>query len=124
MKGTGEATLDSSVLLKASMKSAMLARAMKSGSGAFDVDDFVARLINFMGGRRAPQVREGSLDDSTYDDDDGTALNWERIGWKAIAKSRRVPAVDFMYGFVAHWCPLYLTPSNQAWTSGRRSQEA
>lgn len=108
VKGTGEATLDSSLLLKASMKSAMLARAMKSGSGAFDVDDFVAKLITFMGGRRAAQMQEGSVDTDVYDDDDGddTPLNWERIGWKAMAKSRRVPAMDFMWVLVALLVPM------------------
>ena len=34
-----------------------------------------------------------------YDDDagDGTPLKWERIGWKAVAKSHRAPTMDFMY---------------------------
>ncbi|KAI0684484.1 Nse4 C-terminal-domain-containing protein [Cytidiella melzeri] len=103
VKGTSEATMDSNLLLKASMKSAMLARNMKSGGGAFDVDDFVSKLITFMGGRRNADMHENDNDDDdeTYDDDeddDGTPLDWERIGWKAMAKSRRAPAMDFMLG--------------------------
>ncbi|KAI0338105.1 hypothetical protein BDW22DRAFT_1338385 [Trametopsis cervina] len=101
VKGTNEATLDSSLLLKASMKSAMLARAMKSGGGAFDIDDFVGKLITFMGGRRNVEMHDDDNDDDdVYDDDDGdgTPLDWERIGWKAMAKSRRVPVMDFMLG--------------------------
>ena len=90
-----EAIVDSDVLLKLSMQSAKMARAMKSGSGAFDVDDFVNRLVTFMGGRAASQAG----DDDEDDDEDGATLKWERIGWKALAKSRRVPAMDFMCVF-------------------------
>ena len=87
------------------------ARAMKAGGGAFDVDDFVSKLITFMGGRRAggggggkerPADGGGSVyslgedDDDDDDDDDDEPLDWERIGRKALAKSRRVPVMDFM----------------------------
>jgi len=48
-----EATLDSAFLLTASNMHAAKARAMKAGAGAFDIDDFVSKLITFMGGRRA-----------------------------------------------------------------------
>ena len=69
------------------------ARAMKSGSGAFDMDDFISKLITFMGGRRGDQLS----DESEVDDDDaGHRLDWEKIGRKALAKSRRVPTIDFM----------------------------
>ncbi|KAI0278475.1 Nse4 C-terminal-domain-containing protein [Russula aff. rugulosa BPL654] len=47
-----EATLDSAFLLTASNMHAAKARAMKAGAGAFDIDDFVSKLITFMGGRR------------------------------------------------------------------------
>ncbi|KAI0086797.1 Nse4 C-terminal-domain-containing protein [Irpex rosettiformis] len=98
VKGTSEATMDSNLLLRASMKSAMLARAMKSGGGAFDVDDFVSKLITFMGGRRNAEIREDDSDVVDDDDGDGLPLDWERIGWKVMAKSRRVPVMDFMLG--------------------------
>lgn len=88
--------MDSNLLLKASMKSAALARAMKSGGGAFDVDDFVSKLITFMGGRRNAAMRPDDNSEYDEDDDDGTPLDWERVGWKAMAKSRRVPVMDFM----------------------------
>jgi non-structural maintenance of chromosomes element 4 len=80
------------------MQSAMLARAMKSGSGAFDIDDYITKLVIFMGGRHnIEQVNEGAEDEDEYDDEgDGAQLNWERIGWKAMAKSHRVPVMDFM----------------------------
>ena len=93
------------------------ARAMKAGAGAFDIDDFVSKLITFMGGRRGggggagpKDHRErppGSQADGDYDEDvdddeeeeddeDDEPLNWERIGRKALAKSRRIPVMDFM----------------------------
>ena len=86
--------MDSDFLLKVSMQSAKMARAMKSGNGAFDVDDFVSRLVTFMGGRGADSREDGDQYDD--DDGDGVPLKWELIGWKAVAKSRRVPAMDFM----------------------------
>ncbi|EKM51312.1 uncharacterized protein PHACADRAFT_32294 [Phanerochaete carnosa HHB-10118-sp] len=98
VKGTGEATLDSDLLVKASVQSAMMARAMKSGSGAFDIDDYISKLVIFMGGRHDVEEVEDDDRDSYDDDGDGAPLEWERIGWKAIAKSHRVPVMDFMLG--------------------------
>ncbi|KZT19054.1 hypothetical protein NEOLEDRAFT_1246067 [Neolentinus lepideus HHB14362 ss-1] len=91
-----EATLDSHFLVMASNMGAQKARAMKSGAGAFDVDDFVAKLVTFMGGRS----QELPPDDSDVEDlDEGDApLDWDKIARKALAKSRRVPAMDFMLG--------------------------
>jgi hypothetical protein len=81
------------------------ARAMKAGAGAFDVDDFVSKLITFMGGRRGeagPKDRaSGGTDEDEEEEEedyDGNdePLDWEKIGRKALAKSRRVPVMDFM----------------------------
>ena len=105
-----EATLDSAFLLTASNMHAAKARAMKAGAGAFDIDDLVSKLITFMGGRRGggggagPKDRDRQadadydedVDDEEDDDDDDEPLNWERIGRKALAKSRRIPVMDFM----------------------------
>ncbi|KAH9946583.1 Nse4 C-terminal-domain-containing protein [Amylocystis lapponica] len=96
VKGTSEATLDSQFLLRATQLGAAKARAMKSGAGAFDLDDFVARLVTFMGGRKSVQLNDDS--DNDDDDDNGEPLDWERIGRRALAKSRRVPVMDFMLG--------------------------
>ncbi|KAF8482873.1 Nse4 C-terminal-domain-containing protein [Russula ochroleuca] len=106
-----EATLDSAFLLTASNMHAAKARAMKAGAGAFDIDDFVSKLITFMGGRRGggqPKDREHPAaqgeeddDDDEEDDEDDEPLNWERIGRKALAKSLRVPVMDFMLGPLA-----------------------
>ncbi|KAJ7072218.1 Nse4 C-terminal-domain-containing protein [Mycena amicta] len=86
VKGPQEATLDSAFLLMSK------ARQMKSATGAFDIDDFVSRLSAFMGG-----VKEVD-EDGDEEPSDGVFLEWDRIGRKALAKSRRVPAMGCMYG--------------------------
>ncbi|KZT01901.1 uncharacterized protein LAESUDRAFT_730800 [Laetiporus sulphureus 93-53] len=99
VKGTAEAILDSSLLLQATQAGVRRARAMKSGAGAFDVDDFVGRLITFMGGRKAeaalPEDSESEAEDDEYS---GGPLDWERVGRRALAHSHRVAAMDFMLG--------------------------
>lgn len=71
-----------------------MARSLKSGSGAFDIDDYISKLVTFMGGHR--------LDDQNPEDSDAddalldAPLEWEQIGRRALAKSKRVPVVGFM----------------------------
>lgn len=72
------------------------ARAMKSGSGAFDVDDFITKLARYMGGRRNIEDALPEESDDGEETQDGRPLDWDRIGLKALAKSRRVPALTFM----------------------------
>lgn len=96
VKGPQEATLDSHLLLMASNMGAQKARAMKSGSGAFDIDNFVSKLVMFMGGQKS--LEDALPDDSDPEDtnDISSTLDWDRIGRKALAKSRRVPVMGFM----------------------------
>ncbi|KII92185.1 hypothetical protein PLICRDRAFT_104315 [Plicaturopsis crispa FD-325 SS-3] len=98
VKGPQEATLDSDFLVKMSNLGAQKARQMKSAGSSFDMDDFISKLITFMGGRK--QIGGGLPDDSDVENgNDGDApLDWDKIGRKALAKSRRVPAMDFMLG--------------------------
>lgn len=95
VKGPQEATLDSHFLLMASSMGAQKARAMKSGSGAFDVDEFISKLVTFMGGRKS-LVEDHSAEGSDAEEDVEVTLDWEKIGRKALAKSRRVPVMGFM----------------------------
>ncbi|KAF9469987.1 Nse4 C-terminal-domain-containing protein [Collybia nuda] len=98
VKGPQEATLDSHFLLMASSMGAQKARAMKSGSGTFDIDDFVSKLVTYMGGRKPSEGHPTNSDDEGNSDDGDAPLNWEKIGRKALAKSRRVPITGFMLG--------------------------
>jgi non-structural maintenance of chromosomes element 4 len=92
VKGTQEATLDSAFLVMASNMSAIKARSMKTTAGAFDVEDFIEKLISFMGGNQATEepTEDGVEVDNT------ASLKWDKIGRKALAKSRRSPVMDFM----------------------------
>ncbi|TFY60774.1 hypothetical protein EVJ58_g4935 [Rhodofomes roseus] len=97
VKGTAEATLDSTFLLAATQMGAAKARAMKAGAGAFDVDDFVSRLITYMGRNQGVAVPE-DIDSDEEQDYSGELLDFARIGRRALAKSHRVPVMDFMLG--------------------------
>ena len=95
VKGPQEATLDSHLLLMATNVGAQKARAMKSGSGAFDIDDFVSKLLKFLKDDQLPE--DISSEDSDAEESNHlTPLDWDRIGRKAMAKSRRIPAMGFM----------------------------
>ncbi|KAJ7123643.1 Nse4 C-terminal-domain-containing protein [Mycena epipterygia] len=98
VKNTGEAILDSSFLLKTTTINTQKARALKFGTGTFSVDDFVTKLVAFMGGYKAPQ--DTSSEESDVEEAD-SPLDWERVGRRAMAKSRRVPAMGFMLGPLA-----------------------
>ncbi|KAG8213635.1 Nse4 C-terminal-domain-containing protein [Butyriboletus roseoflavus] len=93
VKNPTEATLDSTVLRNVSSISAQKARAMKLGSAAFDMDDFVSKLISYMGGRQRFEDEEDEMQVVEVG-----ALDWDKIGRKALAKSRRVPVTGFMLG--------------------------
>lgn len=95
MKATSEATLDSAFLVTASSLGAAKARQMRADIGGFDVDDFVASLVTFMGGHRQTDTQHIE-DGDEVEYDDSAPLDWDSIGRKALAKSRRVPVMDFM----------------------------
>lgn len=97
VKGPQEAILDSRFFVMATNMGAQKGRALKSGSGKFDVGDFVTRLVRYMGGQNS--FENGASEGSDSDDDHhlGPALDWDRIGRKSMDKSRRVPVTGFMY---------------------------
>lgn len=78
-----EAALDSKWLMMAADISATKVKLLKHGAGAFEVDEFISKLIVDMGGG---EDAERELDGS----------QWARIGRKALAKSKRVPTIGFM----------------------------
>jgi len=108
----------------ASNMGAQKARAMKSGSGAFDVDDFVSKLLQFMGGQKS--LEDSLPDDSDVEDleDNLSPLNWERIGRKAMAKSHRAPALNFMYVFCRIRCYVapHIVPGLALYLSNKRRE--
>ncbi|VDB97937.1 unnamed protein product [Peniophora sp. CBMAI 1063] len=83
--------MDSSLLLAASQHGAVTALSMRADEGAFDVDGFITELVGYMGA--TPSVPE-----EAESHQDSSPLDWEKIGWKAMARSRHAPAMDFMFG--------------------------
>lgn len=114
MKGPQEATLDSHLLLMATNMGAQKARAMKSGSGAFDIDDFVSKLLKFLKDDQLPEDVFPEDSDAEESNDFLPPLDWDRIGRKAMAKSRRIPVLGFMYSFSQIWYFLS-TESQLGW---------
>lgn len=114
VKNPTEATLDSTVLRNVSSISAQMARAMKLGSGAFDMDDFVNKLISFMGGRQRLEENE---DGSEIEVEEETTLDWDKIGRKALAKSRRVPVTHFMLG------PLFIEQKKRSQVKRQKEEK-
>ena len=70
-------------------------QAMRSGTGSFDIDDFVSQLLSFMRDVPPGDVIEGAEEEYEADDHN-PPLRWDKIGRKALAKSHRVPVMDFM----------------------------
>jgi len=81
----------------ASNVGAQKVRAMKSGSGAFDIDEFVSKLVNLLKDDKAPEDVYADDSDGEDSNDHLLPLDWDRIGRKAMAKSRRVPMMGFMW---------------------------
>ncbi|KAJ6554426.1 Nse4 C-terminal-domain-containing protein [Mycena capillaripes] len=96
VKNTGEATLDSSFLVKTVNINIQKARGLKFGTGAFNVEDFVTKLVVFMGGYRPPDDADAEAASDVEEDE--SPLDWAKLGRRALAKSRRVPAMGFMTG--------------------------
>ena len=85
---------------------AIKARDLKHSAGGFDVEDFIAKLVTFMGG---PDANTGSDDE---DDNPDAPLDWEKIGYASLAKSRRVTGVNFM--LVSCFCVLDIVIVHEA----------
>lgn len=96
VKAPQEATLDSKVMLQNAEMGAAMARAMKHDASSFDVDEYIAELVSYMGGS-AGDERE----DADELIDDTQQLNWRKIGTRAYLYSHKAPAMDFMLGPLA-----------------------
>lgn len=76
------------------------ARQLKIDSNAFDTNEFLTRLVAYMGGKRA--LNKGKKrqikgeDEPEADQLDEGGYNWDRVGRLLAGESRRVPVMDFM----------------------------
>ena len=93
VRGPEEASLDASLLLTTSDLGVAKARQMRSDLGNFDKEEYIACLVKFLGGFNSTKA----ADDGEYEDEDGgLPSKWEDLGRRAMAKSRKVPIMDFM----------------------------
>lgn len=109
VENPAEAVLDSRVLIATSEAGALKARQLKIDADAFDTDEFLARLVTFMGGRRGSdrarrrkrtrRATQGGDDDDEMDgleDDDDVPMLWSRVGKVLAGESKRAAPLDFM----------------------------
>lgn len=97
-----EAALDSGILVIAAETAAMKARQLRIDKNAFDTDEFVARLKNFLRTSRTGRQQDAEDDDSENEDADvqnkekRKVEGWHRMGMLAARHTLRIPACDFM----------------------------
>lgn len=97
VKETALALVDAGTLNYVSTNIVQRAQGLKSGTGSFDIDDFVSQLLHFLSDAPAPGLLGEDDEEEEYQvDREDVALRWDKVGRKALAKSRRVPVMDFM----------------------------
>jgi hypothetical protein len=89
VRTTGTANLDSRLLVTASDLAKQKARNMKLGDAAFNVDEYVAKLVALMGGRHLVGQDDRDREDS---------MDWAELGRLSMGICRRPPTIGFMLG--------------------------
>lgn len=79
------------------------ARQLKLDALAFDTDEFLSRAIQYLGGTGPAPIEIDSDGEQIQVQNVGSKrkLDWERAGTLLAKESRRVPAIDFMFGALA-----------------------
>jgi hypothetical protein len=67
------------------------ARNVKLGDAAFNIDEFVAKLVSFAGGRHR---RRHIVDEDDRED----SMDWAGLGRLSLGICRRAPTIGFMLG--------------------------
>jgi non-structural maintenance of chromosomes element 4 len=91
VRTTTVANLDSKLLVTTSDLAKHKARNMKLGDAAFNIDEYVAKLVTFMGGHHYIQGQARNR----ADDDE---MDWASLGRVAMGICRRPPTMDFLLG--------------------------
>jgi hypothetical protein len=87
------ANLDSKLLVNTSELAKFKARNMNLGDAAFNIDEYVGKVVSLMGGQH--------YSENTQNADRGDTMDWAAIGRVAMRISRRPPTIDFMLGPLA-----------------------
>jgi hypothetical protein len=85
--------LDARLLLNTSETAAQLAKNMKVASGAFDIDEYLARIAGFIGGKLVQPGGAGHEADEV-EEEDVEAWQWDRLGRAAGRCTKRAPVMD------------------------------
>ena len=93
MRNPTVANLDSKLLATTAELAKLKARNMSLGDAAFSIDEYVGKVVSFMGGQH--------YTDATSNADRGDTMDWAAIGRVAMRISRRPPTIDFMLGPLA-----------------------
>jgi non-structural maintenance of chromosomes element 4 len=87
VRTTSVANLDSKLLVTASDLAKQKARNIELGDAAFNVDEYITKLIEYMGGRT-------NIDGEPNEN----ALDWAKLGKLAMGICRRPPTIGFILG--------------------------
>ena len=90
VRTTGVANLDSRLLVTASDLAKQKARNISLGDAAFNVEEYITKLVDFMGGQHL-------LDEMT-DRDHDDSMDWAKLGRLAMGIGRRPPTIGFILG--------------------------
>lgn len=98
-----QAVLDSKILKIQSEMGVIKARQLKLDALAFDTDEFLSRAIAFLGGAGPAPIEIDSDGEQIQVQQNATKrkLDWDKAGAMLAKESRRVPAIDFMFGALA-----------------------
>lgn len=124
MQAPQEAILDSRLLVAVSNLGAAKARELKQAGGGFDTDDFIIKLVSFIGGNKTLSAPEG---EDIEDEENIIELDWEKLGDGQFASRRRGIGLDvmqvsnFFETGVSAWYSI--TAAFQARAVDRASQE-
>lgn len=78
---------------------ALKARQLKLDANAFDTEDFLAKLRQFMGsrtGKKKSRARAGSEDGEQNEEMEDVVQQWTKVGRVLAMESRRVQTSDHM----------------------------
>jgi non-structural maintenance of chromosomes element 4 len=89
VRTTGTANLDSKLLVNSTDLAHKRARNVNLGDATFNVDEYVSKLVSFMGGRHLVGNNDRGREDS---------MDWAELGRVAMGICRRPPTMGFILG--------------------------
>lgn len=105
VKAPSDSLLDSRFLLSMSDMGAEMTRTRRVGADAFDMDDYLHRVAQFIGGHVVSGRR--TRDEDALASGDTELWDWDKLGAVAAQYTRRAPIPEFMLG------PLQVVPKHR-----------